>query len=231
MHVDPFLSPQGFGCQGVYGWVCLALENLATRFSKESIPVLMMHGDTNGHCLDKPLAGVPNLWRLNAPGDYKVIDADVVRLSADSNRPFTATGLLSGLPAPDACDDSQAPDEKLAKIRLGALVWREHSRCDQEDISADTNPAKIAGFLRVEPLEAGRYYVNVRFNQATPSKDFRFSLKCQGTLGRVVTDERGVAEGGFEFVPKDAHTSFGFDMYPDGEVQNSLQSESIQFPK
>ena len=45
------------------------------------------------------------IWRLNGPGDFKYIDAALVRTAPDSATPaFTAFGLLSGEPVPSECD-------------------------------------------------------------------------------------------------------------------------------
>ncbi len=84
---------------------CLQLQRQAAEFDK---PVLFLHGDTNAYCLDQPFSQkkAPKLWRLNAPGDYQYIDADLVSIYPDSDRPFEAIGLLSGEPAPDVCDYS-----------------------------------------------------------------------------------------------------------------------------
>ena len=84
---------------------CLQVQRHASKFDK---PVLFVHGDTNAYCLDQPFSHkkAPKLWRLNAPGDYQYIDASVVSIDPDSDRPFEAIGLLSGEPAPDLCDYS-----------------------------------------------------------------------------------------------------------------------------
>ena len=70
-------------------------------------PVLLVHGDTNPYCLDKGFGGseVPNLWRLNAGGDYhQPIDATVVsvRLKGSDNT-FTVRGLIDGEAPADGC--------------------------------------------------------------------------------------------------------------------------------
>ena len=71
-------------------------------------PVLLLHGDTNAYCLDQPFETASNLWRLNAPGDFKHLDASRVEVFPDNpSKPFQAVGLLSGAPAPSVCDYSQ----------------------------------------------------------------------------------------------------------------------------
>jgi hypothetical protein len=90
-----------------YGEFCRRLELLASALNK---PVLLIHGDTNAYCLDQPFSPdkSPKLWRLNAPGDYKVVDVARVRFDPSStDRPFSVTGLLSGQPAPRVCDYSR----------------------------------------------------------------------------------------------------------------------------
>jgi hypothetical protein len=87
-----------------YAGFCRQIESLSAGFGK---PVLLLHGDTNAYCLDKPFGSAQNIWRLNAPGDYKVIDAVVIKVAPDdAAQPFQATGLLSGKPAPAVCDYS-----------------------------------------------------------------------------------------------------------------------------
>ncbi|MDD4913423.1 MAG: hypothetical protein PHW13_00120 [Methylococcales bacterium] len=83
---------------------CLHLQSLAASLDK---PVLLIHGDTNAYCLDQPFptAKTPKLWRLNAPGDYQVIDAALIVVDpANPDKPFTATGLVSGQTVPQTCD-------------------------------------------------------------------------------------------------------------------------------
>jgi hypothetical protein len=87
-----------------YAAFCEHLLVLSAALGK---PVLLVHGDTSAYCLDQPFPTnrAPSLWRLNAPGDFKVIDAAVVSIDPHrSNRPFEVTGLLSGQPAPQECN-------------------------------------------------------------------------------------------------------------------------------
>ena len=87
-----------------YAGLCRQVETLSAALGK---PVLFLHGDTNAYCLDQPFEKTKNIWRLNAPGDYKYIDASVIKVfPEDPTHPFQATGLLSGKPAPDVCDYS-----------------------------------------------------------------------------------------------------------------------------
>lgn len=88
-----------------YSGFCKQLQSLSAGLAK---PVLLLHGDTNAYCLDQPMATTRNLWRLNAPGDFKVVDAAVVKVfPADPNQPFQVTGLLSGTAPPAVCDYSK----------------------------------------------------------------------------------------------------------------------------
>ena len=80
------------------------IKNKAAQFKK---PVLVIHGDTQAYCLHQPYALIPNLWRLNAPGDYKYIDASQILFDpGEKDMPFTVTGLLDQKPAPAVCDYS-----------------------------------------------------------------------------------------------------------------------------
>jgi hypothetical protein len=86
-----------------YAAFCEQILVLSAALGK---PVLLVHGDTNAYCLDQPFPRnrAPKLGRLNAPGDYTVIDAAVVSINPSRpNRPFEASGLLSGQAAPQEC--------------------------------------------------------------------------------------------------------------------------------
>ncbi|MCI5143791.1 MAG: hypothetical protein D3909_19115, partial [Candidatus Electrothrix sp. ATG1] len=88
-------------------------ENLvrnARKFAergKARRPVLLLHGDTYPFCMDKDFGGpqAPNLWRLNAWGDFKTpADATVVTVQAESpQQPFAAETLL-GHEKPKRCE-------------------------------------------------------------------------------------------------------------------------------
>lgn len=88
-----------------YAGFCRQVKALSETLAK---PVLLLHGDTNAYCLDQPFETASNLWRLNAPGDFKHLDASLIEVFPDnSSKPFQAVGLLSGAPAPSVCDYSQ----------------------------------------------------------------------------------------------------------------------------
>ena len=78
-----------------------ATSRIAEEFKK---PVFYIHGDTAAYCIDKNFGGhhAPNLWRVNAPGDFKVIDAlEIIINRPDndkvlSNNDIIFRGLLSG---------------------------------------------------------------------------------------------------------------------------------------
>lgn len=63
-------------------------------------PVLLVHGDTNPYCFDTEFGGdqAPNLWRLNAWGDYREpADATVITVQPGKrDTPFAAKTLLGG---------------------------------------------------------------------------------------------------------------------------------------
>lgn len=87
-----------------YREFCQHLQAAAGRLGK---PVLLVSGDTNPFCLRQPFSRevAPMLWHLNAPGDYKVIDAAVVDVEPDNRKhPFRVTTLLSGAQAPGECE-------------------------------------------------------------------------------------------------------------------------------
>lgn len=91
------------GCDG-YRIIRDTIKSAAAQSGK---PVLLIHGDTQAYCLNQPYYEIPNLWRLNAPGDYKYSDASrVVFDAANKEQPFTVTGLLDQKPAPPICDNS-----------------------------------------------------------------------------------------------------------------------------
>ena len=84
-----------------YATFCRQIQALSQALPK---PVLLLHGDTDAYCLDQPFDRATNLWRLNAAGDYKQIDANVIKVvPSDSSQPFQVTGLLSGQAPPAVC--------------------------------------------------------------------------------------------------------------------------------
>ncbi len=77
------------------------LQRNARKFAKrdeERRPVLLLHGDTTPFCMDKKFGGTeaPNLWRLNAWGDFKEpADATLVTIQpGNSDLPFAAETLV-----------------------------------------------------------------------------------------------------------------------------------------
>ncbi len=68
------------------------------EWGKPRKPVLLLHGDSNPYCLDKTFGGkrAPNLWRLNAWGDFQApADATVVTVNPENPQtPFAAETLL-----------------------------------------------------------------------------------------------------------------------------------------
>ncbi len=71
-------------------------------------PVLLVHGDTDPYCWDKRFGGerAPNLWRLNAWGDFRnPVDATEISVRpADPVAPFSARTLLWELEPQESCD-------------------------------------------------------------------------------------------------------------------------------
>lgn len=102
-HDKPACTPDNrTDCDG-YRMLRDEIKRHSAQFKK---PVLVVHGDTPAYCLLQPYAVIPNLWRLNAPGDYKYIDASQVVFDPDNNdMPFRVTGLLDQKHAPAVCED------------------------------------------------------------------------------------------------------------------------------
>ena len=75
----------------------LYVRNFA-KWDEARRPVLLVHGDTTPYCMDKSFGGpqAPNLWRLNAWGDYQApADATVITVQPDNpQQPFAAETLL-----------------------------------------------------------------------------------------------------------------------------------------
>ena len=79
------------------------LTNAALRFNK---PMLLVHGGTYPYCLDKGFGGprTPNLWRLNAAGDFKIVDATKITVDvSNANMPFAITTLVDGIAPDEGC--------------------------------------------------------------------------------------------------------------------------------
>ncbi len=88
-------------CDG-YRSIRDSIKRKAIFFKK---PVLLVHGDTLAYCLHQPYPEIPNLWRLNTPGDHKYIDISHIQFDPNNkDRPFKATGLLDQKPAPAICN-------------------------------------------------------------------------------------------------------------------------------
>jgi hypothetical protein len=89
-----------------YAEFCNQVQTFAANLGK---PMLLVHGDTNAYCYDQPFNEelAPNIWRLNAPGDFKYIDASLISYDrSNPDLPFEITGLLSGEVPPEVCDYS-----------------------------------------------------------------------------------------------------------------------------
>jgi hypothetical protein len=101
----PCTAKERVNCDG-YQKIRGQIERLAAQYKK---PVLVVHGDTNAFCLHQPIKSVAaNLWRLNGPGDYKIIDAaKVVFDPTNKQMPFTVSAVLSGESFPEVCDYSR----------------------------------------------------------------------------------------------------------------------------
>ena len=71
------------------------------------MPVLLVHGDTHPYCWDKGFGGTsaPNLWRLNAWGDFQQpADATEISVQPDNQaEPFSARTLLKQIRPGSQC--------------------------------------------------------------------------------------------------------------------------------
>ena len=68
-------------------------------------PILVIHGDTSAYCLQQPYTSIPNLWRLNAAGDYKILDANQITVDPENyDAPFQIIGLIDQQEPPEICD-------------------------------------------------------------------------------------------------------------------------------
>ena len=71
-------------------------------------PVLLIHGDTNPYCLDRQFGGsrAPNLWRLNAWGDFQQpADATAIAVQpANASQPFSVHTLLGHQSPAEGCE-------------------------------------------------------------------------------------------------------------------------------
>lgn len=72
---------------------------LAKRAGQFGKPVLLIHGDTHAYCLDKKFGRItaPNLWRLNALGDFTDVDATLVTVGGPgADQAFAVNRLMTG---------------------------------------------------------------------------------------------------------------------------------------
>lgn len=80
-------------------------DTLMSQSTALGKPVLLIHGDTGRLCVDRAFGGeqAPNLWRLNAAGDW-VVDAISVEVDvASEGNPFVFRRLLKGAELQAAC--------------------------------------------------------------------------------------------------------------------------------
>jgi hypothetical protein len=77
------------------------LVNLAAL---TSVPILLIHGDTKPYCIQENFLGLDEVWRLNAPGDFSLIDAVRVKVTPSNDKePFYIRSLINKL-APEICE-------------------------------------------------------------------------------------------------------------------------------
>jgi len=96
-------------CTAINPIMCDGFAKIKQRIILEASvfdkPVLLLHGDTNPYCWDKGFGGSisPNLWRLNAAGDFWLIDAIEITVDPSDSSPFHAKGLQSRLTPANGC--------------------------------------------------------------------------------------------------------------------------------
>jgi hypothetical protein len=226
--VDPFIQQ----CKGHDADICESVRKLARNLP---VPVLMVHGDTNGYCLDQPIADAPNLWRLNGVGDWKVIDADLVSFDPTNRRkPFTVRGLLSGLEPLSRCNyRSHEPDDNLRFNRLAALVPLATADCDHRTVTDQITPAtedNLGGYVSLTQTGKKLATVRVALTQARPHTRYKLGLSCGAGLGTILTNGEGIGNGTFLLDTQRQRQPWAFALSPDaapGAV--TYRSEPIQF--
>ena len=226
--VDPFTQK----CQGHYAAICQSVRKLARNLP---VPVLMVHGDTNGYCLDQPIADAPNLWRLNGVGDWKVIDADLVSFDPSNPRkPFTVRGLLTGLEPLSRCNHrSHEPDDNLRYNRLAALVPLATADCDHRTVTKQITPStedNLAGYVSLTQMGQQLATVSVALTQARPNTRYKLGLSCGSGLGTILTNGDGIGSGTFLLDTQRQRQPWAFALSPEaapGAV--TYRSEPIQF--
>ena len=226
--VDPFIQQ----CKGHDADICESVRKLALNLP---VPVLMVHGDTNGYCLDQPIADAPNLWRLNGVGDWKVIDADLVSFDPSNPRkPFTVRGLLTGLEPLSRCNyRSHEPDDNLRFNRLAALVPLATADCDHRTVTNQITPAteaNLGGYVSLTQTGEQLATVHVALTQARPHTRYEMRLSCGSGLGTVLTNGEGIGSGTFLLDTHRHRQPWAFALSPDAAPGAlTYRSEPIQF--
>ncbi len=184
--------------------MCNALVTLA---KEKKLPVLLVHGDTNAHCLDRPAADeAPNLWRLNAPGDFMdPTDVDLISFERDKpERPFRVQGLLSKQAPPSLCSafhqvafsSAGAQQVTSVNIRPGTRMLKVSLQGREKELATFTvkNSAGVeycqAGPYRHDapcmvPVAPGTYTIHVRGETAAFQGQLRYS-SFDYTIGDAV---------------------------------------------
>jgi hypothetical protein len=226
--VDPFTEQ----CKGHYADICDSVRKLARNLP---VPVLMVHGDTNGYCLDQPIADAPNLWRLNGVGDWKVIDADLISFDPTNPRkPFTVRGLLSGLEPLSRCNyRSHEPDDNLRFNRLAALVPLATADCDHRTVTNQITPAtedNLGGYVSLTQTGQQLATVRVALTQARPHTRYKLELSCGAGLGTILTNGEGIGNGTFLLDTRRQRQPWAFALSPEAAPgAATYRSEPIQF--
>ena len=107
---DPCTPYNRINCDAFHSFRANLIFN-ASKFSDKNQsrkPVLLLHGDTNPYCFDRDFGGdiAPNLWRLNAWGDFQT-PADATKITIqpyNKDEPFIAKTLLGRQKPAESCD-------------------------------------------------------------------------------------------------------------------------------
>ncbi len=109
-HADPTVAMDKPACSSEVPTDCDGYAGLRDRMAARAgafgKPVLLVHGDTAPYCLDRGFGGetAPALWRLNAGGDYILIDGvDLTIAPSDRAAPFRVQSFVHRIPPASGC--------------------------------------------------------------------------------------------------------------------------------
>jgi hypothetical protein len=108
------------------------------------------------------------------------------------------------------------------------LVRKDSSDCRNNDVPNVDSPL-VSGNVWVARMADGNTSVKVAIT-AKPNTTYHFFLKCVRELGKIATDDEGVANVSFAFPTNLVGNVYAFDMFPDGAPPgNEYQSAQVKF--